>query len=457
MAALTQSTFDDGSRDPALTEAESRADILRHRWRGLTQLVDITRRLAGETELEPILRIITEGACEALECDRASLFLYDEKRRELYTRVATELEIREIRTSLDTGINGWVGRHKQLLNVPDPAIDERWNSSIDHQTGFHTHNILAAPLLSPRDERLLGTLQLLNKRDGGSFDRSDENLLQAFAAHAAVSLERVELLEKFRQSRELESALDAARQVQSRFLPQRLPQIEGYELASWWQPAQGVGGDYYDIVRLPDNHWALAVADVSGHGLGPSLIMASARAMLHVLSRTIANPAQILTLLDETISPDLQMGRFITFFLGSLDPSRHELTFSNAGHGPAIHLQRRTGMIRNLKATGLPIGLRVAEHTLQLQPVVLEPGDLVIVATDGAVEIRNSENEMFGKSRLEELILEYQHLPAPLLIDVLRRAVMEFNGGGPPDDDVTVLIVERKLHSSDERCGTTPG
>jgi serine phosphatase RsbU (regulator of sigma subunit) len=196
--------------------------------------------------------------------------------------VTTDLEIHEIRTSIDAGLNGWVGRNKRALNVSDPASDERWNASIDRQTGFQTRAVLAAPLISPRDERLLGTLELLNKKNGQAFDQADENLLLAFAAHAAVSLERVELLDNFNKTREIEVSIDAARKLQAGFLPQRLPRIEGYELAAWWQPALGVAGDYYDVVRLPDGRLALAVADVSGHGLGPSLIMASARAMLHV-------------------------------------------------------------------------------------------------------------------------------------------------------------------------------
>src|SRR5262245_47999230 len=421
------------------------ADWVRHRLIGLTKLMEITRRLSAQTELGPILEIITEGACQALECERASLFLYDEKRRELYTRVTTDLEIHEIRTSLDTGFNGWVGRHKRPLNVPEPAADERWNSTIDRQTGFQTRSILAAPLISPRDERLLGTIELLNKKTGQAFDQADENLLLAFAAHAAVSLERVELLENFNKTREIEVSLDAARKLQAGFLPQRLPAIEGYELAGWWQPALGVAGDYYDVLPLPDGRLALAVADVSGHGLGPSLIMASARAMLHVLSRTLSDPARLLGLVNETLTPDLKLGRFVTFLLGALDTRRHLFRFANAGHGPAFHLQRRTGRIRDLEATGCPVGITLDEMTESTQPVALEPGDLVVLATDGAVEQRNSAGDMIGRTRFERLVCDNQTLPASRLISLLKSEVGGYYRGSHPDDDVTILILERKL------------
>ncbi|HEY2250888.1 MAG TPA: GAF domain-containing SpoIIE family protein phosphatase, partial [Planctomycetaceae bacterium] len=420
------------------------ADWIRHRLTGLTKLMEITQRLAAQTELGPILEIITQGACQALECERASLFLYDEKRRELFTRVATDLELQEIRSSIDAGFNGWVGRHKQPLNISNPASDERWNSAIDLQTGFHTRNVLAAPLVSPRDGRLLGTLELINKKSGQSFDQGDENLLLAFAAHAAVSLERIELLENFRQSRELEVSVEAARKLQVGFLPQRLPKIAGYELAAWWQPALGVAGDYYDVVRLPDERLAIAVADVSGHGLGPSLIMASARAMLHVLARTSSYPARILTLLNETITPDLKMGRFITFLLGALDIRTHTLSFANAGHGPAFHLQRRAGLVRQLEATAVPIGITADPIGESAQPVVFEPGDLVILATDGAIEQRNAEGEMFGRERFEQIVREHQQLPAHELVPLLKEEISGFYRGTHPDDDVTILILERK-------------
>jgi len=446
MGGRAESPFDERFAAGELLQGAEPADWVRHRLTGLTKLMEITRRLAAQTALDPILEIITEGACQALECERASLFLYDEKRRELYTRVATELEIREIRTSIDAGFNGWVGRNKRPLNVPDPAADERWNSSIDQKTGFQTRSILAAPLISPRDERLLGTLELLNKKSGSAFDQADENLLLAFAAHAAVSLERVELLENYRQTRELEISLDAARKLQAGFLPQRLPSIEGYELAAWWHPALGVAGDYYDVVPLPDGRLALAVADVSGHGLGPSLIMASVRAMLHVLSRTLSDPARILTLINETISPDLKMGRFVTFLLGALDSRQHRFDFANAGHGPAFHLRRQRGETRQLEATGCPLGVEERPLRESPEPVILEPGDLIVLTTDGVIEQHNQDREMFGRQRLEQLVHEHQKLPAPGLLEQLKQEISGYFRGSHPDDDVTILILERKYN-----------
>jgi serine phosphatase RsbU (regulator of sigma subunit) len=425
----------------ALAEPDNRFE---HRLAGLRKLLEITRELAAETELDRILQIITDGVCDAIECERASLFLYDPRKRELYTRVATELEIREIRMPIGDGINGWVGRNHRLLNVPRPALDPRWNSSFDGLTGFRTRNILAAPLLSRGDGRLLGTLELLNSTRGSEFDCGDEQLLEAFAAHAAASLDRADLLDNLRKTRELEGSLEAARNVQQGFLPQCLPVIPGYEIAAWWQPALGVAGDYYDAVTLPDGQIALVIADVSGHGLAASLIMAAARAMLHVLLRTQSDPARILTLLGATITPDLQAGRFITILLGMLDPGLHLFRFSNGGHGPAFQLQRSDGACRELEPTNCPIGVIPDDYRESADPVRFEPGDLLVLATDGAIEQRNAQGQMFGRERFEALVRRHQALPAVQLLDRLKGEIQQFFTSAHPHDDITLLIVERK-------------
>jgi serine phosphatase RsbU (regulator of sigma subunit) len=443
MASSAASSHRDEREEGRTKGGEARVGRPRPRLAGLMKLVDITRRLAAETELDPILKIIVEGSCEAVECERASIFLYDAQHNELYSRVAIDLEVQEIRTSLDTGINGWVARHRRLLNVSNPRTDSRWNPQVDQQTGFHTRNILAAPLISPDGERLLGTLELLNKVSGNAFDRADENLLHAFAAHAAVSLERVELLDQARKTQELAADLETARRVQSRFLPQRLPDLPGYAMAAWWQPALGVGGDYYDVIPMRDGRVALAVADVSGHGLGPSLIMASARAMLHVLLRTQSDPASVLSLLNQTIQPDLG-GRFITFMLAALDPAAHVIEYANAGHGPALQLERATGRVHSLGATCLPIGILTGSLPEPTRKRPIAPGDLFVLATDGAVEQRDAGQQMFGRERLERLVRDHQALPAKELLEVIKRGVKEFFTGEFPDDDVTVLVVERK-------------
>lgn len=431
-------------------------ETIQKRLNGSMKLVEVTCELAGLHDLDRILETITSRVCEALRCERASLFLFDEATKTLHTRVATELEIEEIRTPIDNGIAGWVARHRAVANIGDPSSDVRWNASFDRRTGFQTRNVLAAPLVSAHDDRLIGVLQLLNKHDE-EFDAFDEQLVQAFASHAATALIRARLLDDARQSHELQISINMGHRIQSSFLPSRLPDVPGYEIAAWWEPAQSVSGDYYDLVHLPDGRLGLVVADVSGHGVGPSLIMASVRAMMHVLSRTRSEPEQILSLLSETIAPDLGDGRFITFLMVALDPHTHELTFANAGHGPALHFHRGSGTFSPLKSTGLPLGFATDYRVPAGNTVHLEPGDLLLLATDGTIEIPNHDGDLFGRHRLESLIAENPQLPATELLRVIRNAITDFHPATHPPDDVTLLILERKFHNAESgSCAKSP-
>lgn len=408
----------------------------------LVRLLDVTRELAAEVDLNTILQIIAQEACQALVCERATLFQYDPARDELFTRVATELEVSEIRRPLDQGISGFVARHRQMVNVPDPAKDPRWSSAVDLQTGYHTRNILAAPLTSPRDGALLGVLQCLNN-EGGPFDEFDEPLLEAFAQHAAVALDRARLVEQLRERQELDFALGLARDVQRRFMPERLPPIPGYDAATWWRPNQAVGGDYCDVMPLGDGRVGLVVADVSGHGLGVSLLMASVRAALRSLLLAHSGVGRLLELLNHAMASDLAEGHFITIILAALDPRRHTLEFANAGHAPALHYSAATQQIAALESTGLPIGVADDETYPLGETISLGVGDWVLMGTDGLVEATRPDGAAFGYDRLHTSIREFAGGPASELVTRLGQRVEDFCGGDPPTDDLTILAIRR--------------
>jgi serine phosphatase RsbU (regulator of sigma subunit) len=189
----------------------------------------------------------------------------------------------------------------------------------------------------------------------------------------------------------------------------------------------------------------LVVADVSGHGVGPSLLMASVRAMVHVLTRRRTEPGEIVPLLAETISPDLDGGTFLTLLMAALDPHTHELTYVNAGHGPATVFHRETLTFQTLKSTSLPLGFVSDFSPLPGLKLTMGPGDLLILATDGLIELLNDAREMFGRPRLENLIRQNCTLAAPDLVMAIQDAIAEFLGDSQPLDDVTLMVVERKL------------
>lgn len=408
----------------------------------LTRLLDVAVQLGVEHDLDRILRIATQGVCDAVGCDRASLFLADNDQRELVTRVVTELEIEEIRHPFDRGIVGFVATSLELLCVPDPHQDPRWDSSVDRRTGFRTRNILAAPVFSVDDRRLLGVLQLLNKPTG--FDPLDERLVQAFAAHVAMALERCRLEEESRRNEALRQSLETGRRIQSTLLPAELPAIPDYEVAAWWQPAEFVSGDYYDWLPQDSGEWSFVIGDVSGHGLPAAILMASVRAMARVLSQTESDPQAFVEILRESIAADLSNGRFITLLCVTIDPQTHRARMWNAGHGPAYIVRAEEGTCEKIVATTTPLGFPCVPSASGLITAGLAPGDLVLMGTDGVIEVTNAAGTMFGVERLLDVVREQRHKSASAIVSAVADAVQSFHGLSAPPDDTTLVIVRRQ-------------
>lgn len=417
-------------------------DRLEERLAASTKLVELTGALAAEQDLDRILTVVTDYVCDALQSERGSLYLHDDRTDELFTRNVTELEIEEIRVPAGKGVVGWVGEHRKTVNIPDAYQDDRWSSETDKRTGFRTRSILAAPVVASHGDRFLGVLQVLNRR-GRPFDAFDERLLESFAAHAAAALERAELLTHARRSHQLKVLLEVGHQIQSGFQPTNVPEFPGYEIASYWQPAESLGGDYYDLVELPDGRLGMIIADVSGHGFGPSLIMATARAMVQVLTRTFSEPEAVLSLVSETMTKDLQDGHFITMAALALDARDHSLTYANAGHGPIL-LFRADGRAEELDSTAMPMGF-VEDHIVPTGRLLrMEPGDVLVLPTDGVIELRSDDDELFTRERLEEVVRAHQSAPAAELLQHVRDAMDAFQPNGNADDDVTLVIVSRR-------------
>ena len=415
---------------------------LQRRLSGLERLLDVTRHVAREIDPQTVLREITHKASVALDCERASLYQYDPRRQELFTSVVTKLEIAEIRNPLDRGISGHVAMQRELANVAKPRADPRWNSSVDRETGFTTRNILAAPLVSTHDGELLGVLEAINKRDD-RFTEFDEQLIVAFCGHASAALDRLRLIDELRRQHEIEVSLNVAREIQQGFMPHHLLELPGYELASWWFPNEAVGGDYCDVLRLSDGRTGLVIADVSGHGLGPSLLMASVRAGLRALSLEHSSPDVLMTLLGRSMAGDLVEGRFITMVLAQINPLNHTVDYANAGHAPAVHFSASGGKFHKLEATGMPLGVADEPRFSQGRPIRLEVGDLIVLCTDGIVEAFNEEDEQFGQRRLEAIIRQYADKPVQTMVHEVGRRLEQHFVGESPADDLTILAARR--------------
>ncbi len=319
--------------------------------------------------------------------------------------------------------------------------------------GPATVPVLAVPLqlegLTAASEAPPGVLVLVGHASSGRFSSGEAQLAATVARQLAVGLENGRLLSALREKERLEHELGLAASIQSRLLSAVPPTVVGATVRGVCLPAEQVGGDYYDFVLSQDGSLTAVVADVTGHGVGPALIMAMTRSVLRAgLQRTDSLEAA-LTATNATMWDDLlATGLFITVYCVALDARTRRLRFVNGGHHPAL-LRRADGSVQELDSDGMPIGL-LPDPGYEQGAILAEPGSVLLLFSDGVVENRAPDGTMFGTPRLVEFLVENgeQHD----LIDRLLEALEEHRAGGPRQDDVT--IVELRLDHEDGASGS---
>jgi sigma-B regulation protein RsbU (phosphoserine phosphatase) len=255
---------------------------------------------------------------------------------------------------------------------------------------------------------------------------------------ASVCIEHLSKEER----RHLESELELAQDVQKMLLPQEVPNIPGLEIAAFTRPAQIVGGDYFDFIDFSNGFHGLAIADVAGHGVSASLHMASIQALLRTLVPVNQSPAEVMRQLHKLFIHNIRFETFVTFFIGAFDSSAKTLTFSNAGHLPPMVLRSNKSKkesIEMLRPTGAAIGL-VEEAIFGEKTIDLQKGDLLVLYTDGVTEAMNTDNQEFGRERLETLIQQVEGLQVKEVIQKIRLSLEEFSEGKPLADDTTIVV-----------------
>jgi len=405
----------------------------------LQAVLEVSRELGATGELLPLLRKVEQAALRVLDCERATVFLFDREKHELYSSMATGVS--EIRFSADKGIAGEVVRTGQIINVPDAYADPRFNPEIDRKTGFRTRNMITFPLIG-FDESIVGVLQVLNKKSG-EFDPWDHELVHTFGAQVGVAVQRQLLLEHYAEKQRIQRDLMIARDIQRGLLPKKDVRVPGFDIAGWNKPADETGGDCYDYLLLPDGSLAVTIADATGHGIGPALMIAECRALFRASITVSHDLAAVIGQVNNLLCEDLPDDRFVTAFFGLLSPNEHTLRFLSAGHGPLIKYERASDEITELKADGVPLGILPDIPFSHPEAFVMQPGDMMILVTDGFFEWAGPDRELFGLPRLYRTIRRSRDLPAADVIQALYNAVLDFARGTPQADDLTAVVIKR--------------
>lgn len=413
--------------------------------RELNAMLAVSQLMSAGVPLEQLLYTLINKLVESLDTEGGTLYLIDREKNELYSYVLREggerPRLEEIRLKMGDGIAGHVAATGQILNIKDASVDPRFNPSYDQLTGYKSVTLLAAPMRD-RDQQIIGVVELINKK-GKPFSRRDERVLMAMAAQAAINIENARLYTREVERKLMNQELETARRIQISFLPQTIPQPPGWEVAAFWRPMHDVAGDFYDFYQLPDGRLAVVIADVSGKGIPAALFMALSVTVLRFAMGLNFAPDKLMNHSNQTIADSQQSMMFTTAFAAYINLDNGEVTFASAGHNPPLLYRASDQQCHYLTAPGVAMGIfRGAVYESKMVP--LEPGDVLVMYTDGITEIINDAEEEFGVERLEALVVERAGTAsAQQLVDAIQAAAMDFTQGRGAFDDETLVVVKR--------------
>lgn len=411
--------------------------------RQMRMILDVSRALAVPADLDRLLCQIAEISCGLLGCERASIFLHDKARGELWTKVA--LKSGEIRLPANQGIVGHAFTKNQVVCVHDPYQDERFYPSIDQQSGFVTRNLLSAPMKG-LDGKPIGAIECVNKV-GVPFGDSDLALIELLADQAGVAIQRHQLQAEAVRAAALQSEMDLARRAQEKLIPKSAPPVKGLKAVGWTLPASATGGDCFDLWRLPDGRLGVLLADASGHGLAPAMIVGQARSLVRAMSDLRFDPHAVLDRVNARLCEDLERNQFVTAFLAFISPEGL-VQWSSAGQGPILFRRSPSEPLTVIDAPTPPLGIDPARHDPAPEPIRLDPGGSLILVSDGLFDAQNPLGELFDVERTIGTLDQWKTDPPGELLARLRDAVRQWQGDREPLDDQTIVVVERE--SSDE-------
>ena len=406
--------------------------------RDMGVILEVTRALAAPFDLTTMLTTVTSAARQVLNAERSSVWLHDAGAAELVLKVSSDIS--DVRIPVGAGMVGACARDRQIINVPDCYADPRFDPAVDKRSGFRSRCALTLPLVDHRDA-LVGVMQVLN-RTGGTFNAADEALAAALAAQCAVALQRVQMTEALIETEKMRAELEMARMVQMSTLPATMPVLAGYEAFGTSQPAELTGGDTFDL-SLVDGQLLVVLGDATGHGIAPALSVTQMHAMLRMAFRLGADLEDAFAEVNDQLADTLPDDRFITAFIGLLDPATHRMRFVSAGQGPILHYQAASGSFARYPPTSFPLGAMHLPARRAASTLELLPGDVLLLLSDGLYEQHDASGEMFGEERVEQIVREHGPASMAALSARLLAAVPAFSRGTAQEDDITLVLLRR--------------
>jgi len=416
----------------------------------LKAILDIARNLSTELKIDTVAPKILDSLMELFpQAERLFLILVDPQTKRLIRQAfkfrptkkaifSTAIPADEVPMSISRSIVNHVLGQKKAVLSQDAGADKNLPTSASI-ADLKIRSVMCVPLLTP-DREALGILQL-DTSDRKQFGQEDLDVLALVASQAAIAIQNAQMHESLLERERVSRDLKLAEQVQKRFLPQSVPVIPGFEFFAHYDPTYEVGGDYYDFVPLPGDRLAIALGDVSGKGVAAALMMAKFSGDTRYCILTENSPSAAANELNSLLCSAGIEEKFITLSLSVLDVEERSLTVTSAGH-PPVMIRRGNGTVDEIgeEVAGFPLGI-VPQGDYRQVKVMLEPGDIVAIFSDGVTDARNLREELFesrDKRRLLKKVAETTGGPETLGRAILQE-IREFSAGHTQVDDITLI------------------
>ena len=405
----------------------------------LAILNDIATAITSTQSLEKIIALIVQRCIKHLKVEQGVVMLLDERDAEkpfqtMIRKQDSSINILPYR--FDSQVTGWMLKNKSPLLINNLNSDSRFKFT--DQTYLPVKTLLSVPMLLKG--KMIGLLTLFNKKSESGFSNDDQRLLSIIAAQSAHVLEHARLLQKEQQLLKLEEEYRMAKEIQLNILPKQIPIIDGYDIFALNIPAREVGGDYYDFIKLINDRIAFCLGDITGKGLPAAMLMANLQATLRGQVLTQKNVCDIIKNSNLLLLNSTAGNRFATLFYGELDFVHHTITYCNAGHDAPFKFKQN--VITRLSEGGLLLGCFNFAVFEQVSKQI-EPGELLVIFSDGVTEAMNENNEEFGEDKLLNILKLNLSLSAKDLIEKIISEVKNHSRKVEQSDDITLMVLKR--------------
>jgi len=409
----------------------------------LSVLNDLALAASSSMEVDQMLDIIVRKSIKAVKAEQGSILLVTEERekplRTLIRHADLTNELPHARVGIH--ITGWVLKHKKPLIIENLSRDDRFRTTESERASVRS--VLCVPIWFKAE--ILGILMVINKQGEEVFRSEDLRLLSIISAQSGQLIRNSQLQQVELEKKRLEHELSLARRIQLSLLPTAAPQNEHLDIASYFHPAEQVGGDYYDFFALDGEKLGVVIADVSGHGPSAAMMMSMLKGILHLITHQMPEADEALRQMNLAISEILPKEMFVSMLLLIIDVKQRTIQLANAGHHPI--LQCRGNKASWIEWPGCALNLsRTAHYSVKQWDI--QSDDLLLIYTDGIPEAMDEKGELLGEEQLRRIFEQYAHLSAEQVIENVMARVRDFTIKAPQADDMALIAIRIKPSSS---------